>query len=146
MTRKYEALVIFSDAVRDDDLEKALGRFADELQKLGATIEGTEAIGRKTFARTIDKRDAALYGKVRFDAEPAAIAPMRERFRLYEDTLRIRFTTRNLRIEAAKAKDDARRAAFQAKLAEKAAAAAAAAEAEAAAAASAEAPDPGADA
>ena len=129
MSKKYEALVIFSTAVRDDDLEGALGRFADELQKLGATIENTEALGRRTFARTIDKRDTALYGKVRFDAEPGLIDAARERFRLYEDTLRIQFVARNLRIEAAKAKDDARRAAFQAKMAEKAAAAAAAAEA-----------------
>ena len=129
MSKKYEALVIFSTAVRDDDLEGALGRFADELQKLGATIESTEALGRRTFARTIDKRDTALYGKVRFDAEPGLIDAARERFRLYEETLRIQFTARNLRIEAAKAKDDARRAAFQAKMAEKAAAAAAAAEA-----------------
>ncbi len=132
MTKKYEALVIFSSSVRDDDLEGALGRFADELQKLGATIESTEALGRRTFARTIDKRDTALYGKVRFDAATGLIDAARERFRLYEDTLRIQFTARNLRIEAAKAKDDARRAAFQAKMAEKAAAAAAAAEAAAA--------------
>ena len=130
MTKKYEALVIFSKAVRDDDLEGAIGRFADELQKLGATIESTDALGRKAFARTIDKRDAALYGKVRFAAEPGVIDAARTRFRLYEETLRIQYTARNLRIEAAKAKDDARRAAFQAKMAEKAAAAAAAAAAE----------------
>lgn len=129
MSKQYEALVIFSKTVRDDDLEGALGRYADELQKLGATIESTEALGRKTFARTIDKRDAALYGKVRFAAEPGVIDAARTRFRLYEETLRVQYTARNLRIEAAKAKDDARRAAFQAKMAEKAVAAAAAAEA-----------------
>ena len=129
MSKQYEALVIFSKTVRDDDLEGALGRYADELQKLGATIESTEALGRKTFARTIDKRDAALYGKVRFAAEPGVIDAARTRFRLYEETLRVQYTARNLRIEAAKAKDDARRAAFQAKMPEKAAAAAAAAEA-----------------
>ena len=65
---------------------------------------------------------------VRFDAEPDAIAKMRERFRLYEDTFRIQFRTRNLRIEAAKAKDDARRAAYKASVEAKAAAAAAAEE------------------
>ena len=54
---------------------------------------------------------------------------MRERFRLYEETYRIQFRTRNLRIEAAKAKDDARRAAFKASLEAKAAAEAAAAQA-----------------
>ena len=49
---------------------------------------------------------------------------MRERFRLYEDTFRIQFRTRNLRVEAAKAKDDARRAAYLASVEAKAAAAA----------------------
>ena len=70
--KKYEALVIFSAAVRDDGLEAAVGRFADELKALGAEIESTEALGRRTFARTLAKRDAGLYAKVRFDAEPDA--------------------------------------------------------------------------
>ena len=127
MSKKYEALVIFSSAVTEDGLEKAIERFAEELKALGAEIESTEALGRRTFARTLAKRDAGLYAKVRFDAEPDAIAKMRERFRLYEDTFRIQFRTRNLRIEAAKAKDDARRAAYKASLEAKAAAEAAAA-------------------
>ncbi|MBR1837040.1 MAG: 30S ribosomal protein S6 [Kiritimatiellae bacterium] len=131
MSKKYEALVIFSDVVRDDALEAAVERFANELKAFGAEIESCEAIGRKTFARTLGKRDHGLYGKVRFDADPAAIAKMRERFRLYEDVYRIQFRTRNLRVEAAKAKDDARRAAYNAAQAAKAEAAAAQAAADA---------------
>ena len=38
MSKTYEALVIFSKAVRDDDLEGAIGRFADELQKRPLTL------------------------------------------------------------------------------------------------------------
>ena len=129
MSKKYEALVIFSANVREDGLEAAIERFAAELKALGAEIESTEALGRRPFARTLAKRDAGLFANVRFDAEPDAIAKMRERFRLYEDTFRIQFRTRNLRIEAAKAKDDARRAAFKASLEAKAAAEAAAAQA-----------------
>ncbi len=125
MSKKYEALVIFSDVVRDDALEAAIERFGNELKAFGAQIESSEAIGRKTFARTLGKRDHGLYGKVRFDAEPDAIAKMRERFRLYEDVYRIQFRARNLRVEAAKAKDDARRDAFNAAVAAKAEAAAA---------------------
>ena len=123
MSKKYEALVIFSSAVTEDGLEKAIERFAEELKALGAQIESTEALGRRPFARVLAKRDHGLFATVRFDAEPDAIAKMRERFRLYEDT----FRTRNLRIEAAKAKDDARRAAYKASLEAKAAAEAAAA-------------------
>ena len=128
MSKKYEALVIFSSAVTEDGLEKAIERFAAELKALGAEIESTEALGRRPFARTLARRDAGLFANVRFDAEPDAIAKMRERFRLYEDTFRIQFRTRNLRIEAAKAKDDARRAAYKASVEAKAAAAAAAEE------------------
>ena len=128
MSKKYEALVIFSANVREDGLEAAIERFAAELKALGAEIESTEALGRRPFARTLAKRDAGLFANVRFDAEPDAIAKMRERFRLYEDTFRIQFRTRNLRIEAAKAKDDARRAAYKASVEAKAAAVAAAEE------------------
>ena len=128
MSKKYEALVIFSANVREDGLEAAIERFAAELKALGAEIESTEALGRRPFARTLAKRDAGLFANVRFDAEPDAIAKMCERFRLYEDTFRIQFRTRNLRIEAAKAKDDARRAAYKASVEAKAAAAAAAEE------------------
>ena len=128
MSKKYEALVIFSANVREDGLEAAIERFAAELKALGAEIESTEALGRRPFARTLAKRDAGLFANVRFDAEPDAIAKMRERFRLYEDTFRIQFRTRNLRIEAAKAKDDARRAAYKASVEAKAATAAAAEE------------------
>ena len=129
MSKKYEALVIFAPSVPDDGIDGAIDRFAAELEAFGAKVESKEALGRRPFARTLDKHDAGLYAAVRFDAEPDAIAKMRERFRLYEETYRIQFRTRNLRIEAAKAKDDARRAAFKASLEAKAAAEAAAAQA-----------------
>ena len=134
MSKKYEALVIFSASVREDGLEEALEKFAAECKALGAQIESTEALGRRPFARPLAKRDSGLFGAVRFDAEPDLIAKLRERFRLYEDTFRIQFRARNLRVEAAKAKDDARRAAYEASVAAKAAAAAAVADAAAAAA------------
>ena len=129
MSKKYEALVIFAASITDDGAEKALERFAAELEALAASVESKEVMGRRPFARTMAKHDPGIYAVVRFDAEPEAIAKMRERFRLYEDTFRIQFRTRNLRIEAAKAKDDARRAAFKASLEAKMAAETAAAEA-----------------
>lgn len=128
MSKKYEALVIFAASVTDDGADKAIDRFATELEALGASIESKECLGRRPFARTLAKHDAGIYAAVRFDAEPDAIAKMRERFRLYEEAFRIQFRTRNLRVEAAKAKDDARRAAFKASLEAKAASEATAAD------------------
>ncbi|MGN0844715.1 MAG: 30S ribosomal protein S6 [Kiritimatiellia bacterium] len=130
MSKKYEALVIFSRDVREDQLDQAIARFVAEIQKFGATIESTDVIGRRPFARVIDKREQGLYAKVRFDVDPANVTALRNRFRLYDEVYRLQIVTRNVRIEAAKAKDDARRAAFMAKMEEKAAAAAAQAAAE----------------
>lgn len=130
MSKKYEALVIFSRDVREDQLDQAIARFVAEIQKFGVTIESTDAIGRRPFARVIDKREQGLYAKVRFDVDPANVTALRNRFRLYDEVYRLQIVTRNVRIEAAKAKDDARRAAFMAKMEEKAAAAAAQAAAE----------------
>ncbi len=125
MSKKYEALVIFSSDVREDQLEQAIERFVAEIQKFGAVTESTEALGRRTFARVIDKREQGLYAKVRFAVDPANLAELRDRFRLYDEVFRLQIVTRNERIEAAKAKDNARRAAFLARMEEKAAAAAA---------------------
>ncbi len=119
MSKKYEAMIIFAGSVHEDNLAGAIDRFVDEIKKFGAEIESTEALGRRQFARVMDKRDHGCYGQVRFSLDPANVAALRDRFRLYEEVYRLRIVARNERIEAAKAKDDARRAAFEAKLAEK---------------------------
>lgn len=127
MSKKYEAMVIFSGEVHEDSLEAAIERFVAEIKKFGAEVESTEAVGRRVFARVLNKRDHGYYGKVRFEIDPAKLADLRDRFRLYDEVYRLQIVARNLRVEAAKAKDDERRAAFAVKLAEKQAAAAAAA-------------------
>ena len=69
MSKKYEALVIFSKAVRDDDLEGALGRFADELQKLGFNID------RKTIVVKDVKAAGEYVATVKLHKEVAAQVP-----------------------------------------------------------------------
>lgn len=119
MSKKYEAMIIFAGSVHEDSLAGAIDRFVGEIKKFGAEIESAKALGTLKFARVMDKRDSGCYGQVRFSLDPSGVAALRERFRLYDEVYRLRIVARNERIEAAKAKDDARRAAFQAKLAEK---------------------------
>lgn len=123
MPRKYEALFIFAGNIREDDLEKVLANSAGEIEKLGATIESSEIVGRRPFARTMQKQTHGNYAKVRFEIDADQIAKIHDRFKHNDDCFRLQIVTRNERVEAAKAADDARRAAFKAKAEARAAAA-----------------------
>lgn len=115
MPKKYEALFIFAGNVREDDLETVLSSSVGEIEKLGAKIESSEIIGRRPFARTMQKQTHGNYAKVRFEIDPSQVASIHDRFKHNDDCFRLQIVTRNERIEAAKAADDARRAAFKAK-------------------------------
>ena len=114
MPRKYEALFIFAGNVKEDALDKVVERSTAEIVKLGGTIEKTESFGRRSFVRTMQKHDHGVYVKVRFSIEPNQIDMIHTRFKHNEDTFRLQIVSRNERVEAAKALDDARRAAFKA--------------------------------
>lgn len=114
MPKKYEALFIFSGSVKEDALDKVLERTNAEIERFGGTIENTEVVGRRQFARVMAKRDNGFYVKIRFAIEPSQIEHMYARFKLNDDCFRLQIVLRNERVEAAKAIDDARRSAYKA--------------------------------
>lgn len=123
MPRKYEALFIFAGSVKEEDLDKILEKSTSEIEKLGGTIESSEIIGRRAFARTLQKETHGSYAKVRFAIAPDVVKEIHEAFKHSEEHFRLQIVQRDERVEAAKAADDARRAAFKAKAAATAAAA-----------------------
>lgn len=129
MLSKYEALFIFSGSVKEEALDNVVAASTAEIEKLGGTIQQVDKLGRKSFARPLKKTEHGTYVKVRFSLDGQQIAKLRLRFRHNEDCLRLQIISRNERVEAAKAADDARRARFKASA--EAAAAKAAAQADA---------------
>lgn len=114
MLNKYDGLFIFAGSMKDEALEKTLERVSAEIERLGGTVEATENLGRHTFARPMKKRENGVYVKVRFQLPPAQVTPLRARYRLSEDVFRVQILARDERFEAAKAADQARRAAYRA--------------------------------
>ena len=123
--KKYEALFIFVCTIQDDKLPEAIADATAEITKLGGKIETTDNLGRRQFEREMQKQTQGFYVKVRFELEPDQITALKARFVHNEDVFRLQITNRDLRVEARKATDNARRNAFLAKLAEQQAAAAA---------------------
>jgi len=116
MPRKYEALFIFAGNIKDEALEKVIEQSATEIQKLGGVIESTETLGRRTFARTMQKRDHGVYVKFYFSIEPEKVKKIHTRFKHNDDCFRLQITIRNERVEAAKKADNLRRSLFKASL------------------------------
>ena len=134
MPKKYEALFIFICTIQEDRLDQVIADAASEITKLGGTIETTDNLGRRQFERDMQKQSQGFYVKVRFELPSDQIPALKARFVHNEDVFRLQIVSRDLRVEARKTADNARRNSFLAKLAEQQAAAAAAEAAAAAAA------------
>lgn len=87
--KKYEAIFIL-DLRKVEDEGKA---FAEEFSKLiqgwGGVVNETVAMGRRQFAREINKRKAGVYLNFVFEVEAEKETQIRESYRLDDRVLRI---------------------------------------------------------
>ena len=130
MLKKYEALLVFAGSIKDEALEKTLERVTAEIGRHGGTVEASETLGRRTFARPMKKRENGVFVKTFFQLDPAQVDALRARYRLSEDVFRVQIRVRDERYEAAREADRARREAHRAAQEAAVAAASAATQAE----------------
>ncbi len=114
MLKKYDGLFIFAGSVKDEALEKALQRVNAEIERLGGSVDATDNLGRRAFARPMQKRENGVYVKVQFQLDPSKVGTLRVRFRLNEDVFRMQVLIRDERLEVARAADHQRRVAHRA--------------------------------
>lgn len=110
MVKKYDGLFIFGAAVKDDALDGMLATVKIEITKLGGRIDSTDIVGRRTFARPMQKRENGVYVKMRFNLEAGQVDALTRRFKLSEDVFRVQFLLVDERREAAVAASNAAQA------------------------------------
>lgn len=86
---KYEALFIFPESIKDEALEASLGKIKAEIEKAEGKVESTTRLGRRPFARPLDKMAAGHYMVVTFEIAGEKIKPLQARFKLNEDIFRV---------------------------------------------------------
>lgn len=86
---KYEAMIIFPEVLKDAQLEEALGTVRGEIKKLGGEVESTTRLGRRAFARRMNKQDAGHYVIVTFKFPQDQVTPLLARFKLNEQVFRV---------------------------------------------------------
>ena len=86
--KKYEAVFIL-DIRKVDDEGNAFSEELTELMKnWGGTMISSESLGRRQFAREINKRKASIYWSYVFESSPETIKKIGDKFRLDERVLR----------------------------------------------------------
>lgn len=117
MAKKYDGLYIFVGAAKDESLDKMVEKMRGEITRLSGTILSAEVLGKRSFARPMQKRDHGTYVQIRFELDPANLATLRERYRLVEDLFRVQLLAVDDRREAIIAEQAAKRKAREAMVA-----------------------------
>ena len=101
--KKYDALYIFVGVAKDDVLEANLAKALAEVTRLGGVVVAQDSLGKRTFARSMKKRDSGVYVKVRLEIDPQKLKELVARYRLVEEVFRVQFLAVDERREAAQA-------------------------------------------
>ena len=115
--KKYDALYIFVGVAKDDVLEANLAKALAEVTRLGGVVVAQDSLGKRTFARSMKKRDSGVYVKVRLEIDPQKLKELVARYRLVEEVFRVQVLAVDERREAilaAQAEAAARRAELKA--------------------------------
>lgn len=86
---KYEAMIIFPESMKEEDLETGLEKIGTEIEKLGGTVVNKTRLGRRTFARPMQKHTAGQYAVVGFSLAGDKLGSLQGRFRLNEEIFRV---------------------------------------------------------
>lgn len=129
--KKYDGLYIFAGLAKDDNVDALLEKVTGEITRLQGTILSADVLGKRTFARPMQKKENGIYARVRFEMKPDKVNALRDRYRLAEEVFRVQIQAVHERREAVlseqaakfKAREAARQAAADQVAAEQAAAA-----------------------
>lgn len=86
---RYEAMFIFPEALKEDELEASVARVREDMEKAGGAVDSTTRMGKRNFARPIRKQTAGQYVVIGFRIAGDKIVDLLTRYRLSEDIVRV---------------------------------------------------------
>ena len=98
---KYEAMFIFREDLKEEVLEEALNKVRAEIKKVGGEVDNTTRMGRRAFARTMQKKTGGQYVIMVFRCAGGQITPLLAKYKLNEDVFRVQILRANAAAAAA---------------------------------------------
>jgi len=99
--KKYDAMYIFANVAKEDSIDGLVEKASNEITRLNGKVLNTTVLGKKSFARTMQKKESGVYVKIRFEIDPAQVALLQSRYHLLEEFFRVQILTVDARREAA---------------------------------------------
>ena len=85
----YEAMYIFPDRLKDDEVDGVLKNARGEIERLEGRVVSATRLGRRPFARPIKKTHYGHYAVVIFSINKEHIPTLQARARLNDDIVRV---------------------------------------------------------
>jgi ribosomal protein S6 len=79
--------------IADTEIESKIEQLKSEIAKAGGSVQSATRLGRISFARPLDKKDAGIYIQVVFMMDAAKINSVHERFRHKEEIMRLQIVS-----------------------------------------------------
>lgn len=99
--KKYDAMYIFANVAKDDSIDGLVEKASNEITRLNGKVLSTNVLGKRSFARPMQKKDSGAYVKIRFEMDPAQVGTLQSRYHLLEEFFRVQILSVNERREAA---------------------------------------------
>ncbi|MCF6174795.1 MAG: 30S ribosomal protein S6 [Victivallaceae bacterium] len=87
--KKYEAVFILNIRKVDDEGVAFTKEFTGMLEEWGGNMVEAQTMGRKQFAREINKAKAGIYWNYVFNLDPDKVLAIRNQFRLDDRVIRL---------------------------------------------------------
>ena len=101
--KRYEGLFILNTAAKEEGIKDIIDHIEKDITAAGGKVETVQKMDKRPFSRVADKKyTSGFYVNVIFEAGPAAIAQLRQKFALHSDVFRVLFSNAPAVAEAAK--------------------------------------------
>lgn len=90
---KYEAMIIFRENLKDADWDGAVEAVRAEIEKLDGKTTSSTRLGKREFARPMQKQQGGHYGLIAFQLAGDKVAALQARLRLNEQVFRVQVVT-----------------------------------------------------
>ena len=91
--KKYEAMIIFRENLKDTEWDGAIELVRAEIEKQGGKLTSSTRLGKREFARPMQKQLGGHYGLIAFQLEGAKVGALQARLRLDEQVFRVQVVT-----------------------------------------------------
>ncbi len=86
---KYEAMIIFRETLKETEWDAAVESVRAEIKKQGGEMTSCTRLGKRDFARPMQKQHSGHYALVAFQLDGDKVAALQARLKLNEQVFRV---------------------------------------------------------